>query len=441
MKKALVILFLVSFCAVHSQEKNEIDISKLRAPSSPSSKIFGKENNSITRPKSWNELETSLFADFLTSDGDINFNRLINLEFSPYWLKKDRKISNEEFILQKDKLNNLAQNFSISISSDTNYIIPDSIFANNSSISLGIRSMLWKGSKLEEEELKRRYKVIQDEIVFVTRLLPILNNMDCNNCIREDYVSDFVILLKANKDQIFPTNIDDIRVLDIIDKIKEHLLENLPRDSTDGKNYRDYINELSKNKFISELKANVLTLEEMISDRKGFKLEIAAAMILDFPSNETNFSTVPTYAFWLTPSYQPFDTNWIEFLAIVRYQKHFMDYYSSFLNQEQFPDRETDLGLKLVFKSEKIAFELEGLTRSQKVFSLDDQNTKVFENTSDTKYVGRISYNVSSSFVLSFDFGKDFNQFGFSTDNNLITQFGINYAIGQVKANKIKNID
>jgi len=430
------LLCVLNYNIGYSQQDTQTVLTQLRAPSSPASKILGNEPNDITRPKSWNELEVSLFTDFLTEEGAINLNRLINIEVSPYWLKKNRKISNEQFVFQDDPLENIQQNFTISLATSNNLIIPDTIGQKNTSLGIGMRTMVWRGTKLEKEALDARYSALQEDLKFTTRLLPVVMSITCDNCTREDYVDQFTAEVYVNRNDIFPNSLSENEKLHTIDELKQHLLKNLESRSEDGSSYRDYIDELAENEYFSELKSNLLSLQEMIADRKGFKLEVAAAMAIDFPTNESDFSVIPQFSFWATPSYQPFDTEWIEFLGILKYQTFHLDYYRSILQQSEYQKNAFDVGLKLVLKGEKLSFELEGVSRRERNFFTEDNLVFRERTESNSKYVARLNYRLSDNLVLTYDFGRDFNLAGI-TDNNLISQFALNYAIGALKKKDI----
>lgn len=430
-------IYLLCFSFCKGQESTETVLSQIRAPSSPASKILGNEPNEITRPKSWNELEVSLFTDFLTEEGGINLNRLVNIEVSPYWLKKDRKITTESFILQEDPLENIKQNFTVSLATSNNLIVPDSIGQKNTSLAVGLRTMLWRGTKLEKGTLETRYRALQEDLKFTTRLLPVLMNVDCQNCTKEAFVDQFTTQLFIQRNQVFPSSLSETEKLETIDQLKVHLLANLDSMSTDGSSYRAYIDDLAENKYFSDLERNLLSLQEMIADRKGFKLEVAAALAIDFPTNETDFSTVPQYAFWVTPSYQPYDTGWIEFLGIVKYQGFHLDYYRSIVQQQEYQKNALDVGIKLVFKAQRFSFELEGVSRRERNFFTEDNLAFRERTESNSKYVARFNYRISDNLVLTYDFGSDFDLLGVSS-NNLISQFALNYAIGAFKQKDIE---
>jgi len=441
MKPILVLSIGILVCLAGTsiaQNNEDINLDALKSPSSPASQIIGNQPSSITRPKSWNEFEVSLFTNFLNDDGGVDLNRVINIELAPYWLKKDRKIATEDFIFQDDPLENLKQNFSISLATANNFILKDSLNEKNTAIAIGMRTMLWRGTKAEKEALDNRYAFLRDDLTATTRIGFLAVRTPCDNCTKEAYWASVKSAMESQgMDRFFPAYVAKEYIAELMLKIEEDLMANLEDTSKDGNDYANYINTISEEKYFSNLKENTQILSDMIADRKGFKLELAAALVVDFPTNETNFSTVPQYSFWITPSYQPFDTNWIEFLGVAKYQGFHLDYYQPFLDQDTYNKNALDVGLKLVLKSNKFSFELEGASRraSQQVRNISNEfNT---ETSSENKYVARINYKISDQFVITYDFGKDFSVLG-EAPGTLISQFALNYALGTFKAKNLE---
>lgn len=436
---AFVGIFLCLANTSVAQNSEDINLDALKSPSSPASQIIGNQPSSITRPKSWNEFELSLFTDFFNDEGNIDLNRVINIELAPYWLKKDRKISTKDFIFQDDPVENLKQNFTISLATANNFILKDSLNGKNSAIAVGMRTMLWRGTKAEKEALDNRYAFLRDDLSATTRIGFLSVRIPCDNCTKEAYWASLKSAMELQgMDRFFPAYVAKEYISELMLKIEEDLMVNLEDTSEDGKDYANYIKTISEEKYFSNLKENAQILTDMIADRKGFKLELAAALVVDFPSNETTFSTVPQYAFWVTPSYQPFDTSWIEFLGVAKYQGFHLDYYQPFINQNSYNKSALDLGLKLVLKSNKFSFELEGASRraTQEVRNLS--NDFKTETISENKYVARINYRISDQFVITYDFGKDFSVLG-DSPGSLISQFALNYALGAFKTKNLQH--
>jgi len=131
MKPILVLSIGILVCLAGTsiaQNNEDINLDALKSPSSPASQIIGNQPSSITRPKSWNEFEVSLF---------------------------------------------------------TNFILKDSLNEKNTAIAIGMRTMLWRGTKAEKEALDNRYAFLRDDLTATTRIGFLAVRTPCDNCTKE----------------------------------------------------------------------------------------------------------------------------------------------------------------------------------------------------------------------------------------------------------------
>ncbi len=174
------------------------------------------------------------------------------------------------------------------------------------------------------------------------------------------------------------------------------------------------------------------SLQEANLDKKGFMIELAGALVLDFPENNTNYSKVTKYAVWLTPGYRFKDVNGksgniIELLGVMRYLRNEA--------ATDFSDN-IDLGLRAGIGIKKLSFSGEIIHRFQRVLvSETTQNgfiTKTTKSLSDTRYDFNIEYKLSDKLVLAYTFGQNFT---FNTEfaGNLISVASLNFGFGGPK--------
>lgn len=330
-----------------------------------------------------------------------------------------------------------AQNFTISISTTNNLILKDTVGeVNNTAIGLGFRTMLWNGSKIEREEIKKRYDDLRASLKSNARMLSMIDRVNCYDCSKMDFIDSLEVKL-LDEFKYLPGDSNQEK-FDLIKNLKKELKISLKSNSKDSNDYKDHIDSLfRKDVKYSKLSADLLSLQELLDNRKGFKLEIAGAVAIDFPDNKTNRSFIPQYGVWVTPSYQPSKTNWIEFLGIFKYQGYELDFYRSFLSDNQIPKSSIDVGIKLVLKADKFSFEIETLNRWLDNEVLSDNGSFENQSITDKKNVLRLSYRLSDNLLLSYDFGENFEVPAIN-NGNLVSLIGLNYGVGQAKK---KNID
>lgn len=430
MKKlnCFLIIFLLGNYYVKGQSEK---LSEIKTPSAPASVIIGNQASVISRPKSWNALEASVYSNSLNESGALTIPNNFSIEFSPYWAQNKLKLSNSDFLVPKAGLT-LLQNLSFSLSSTNNFILNDSIQSN--AIGFGIRTMLWQGTKSEKDRIYNKYEKVLKDLAASTKIYALASDLECSDCALNKYVEKLIKSIEEKQDEIFPSELSKLEKKRILQELNEYLLNNLPGITADKTVNAEHVSD-ALDSFL-DIDATVNDIEKLKADRKGFKLEIAAASGLDFPTNETDFSIVPASGFWLTPSYQPFQYDWIEVLGVFRYYNYNLDFYKKYIPAADAFEQTIDYGLRIATKWKKYTLEFESIGREGKSLISEEaegditvRKTKKF---SDFQYIMNFNYQISDDLILSYNFGKTFNPV-LSYKGTLISLLSLNFALNTPK--------
>jgi hypothetical protein len=431
MKKIISFLLVCAYTQLCAQDLKE-KISKLKAPSAPASIIIGNQPATISKPKSWQALEAAVYSNYVNQSGSLLVPNDYSIEFSPYWTTKKNSVSIQEFAAPK-LTQSLIQNLSFSISSTKNFIIKDSV--KTDAIGFGIRTMLWQGTKREVDFLLNGVKALHLKAAETNFIIKRTLDLSGKYSSKSDFVKMLIEQMKKDKKEFInadPTLVNDNSFNRWLAGLKEILLDKLPEGKAD---YLDDVSDAidSFTKIDSEAKQ----LEELIKDRQGFRLEFAAALALNFPTNKTDLSYVPKFSIWLTPSFQPFKNNHWEFLGVLKYTRLNSDFYKNYSIEKNYFDNSFDYGTRIVYKVDKFSFELELLGRQSKTIleKTKDANgvTTVKSKTdSDFQYLINFNYRISDTIILSYNFGSQFKPV-INSGNNLISLATINFGIGGPK--------
>lgn len=449
MKKIILILTTLTSMQVVAQDISE-KVSKLKAPSSPASIVIGNQPATISKPKSWQALEASLYSNYVNQSGSFIVPNDYAIEFSPYWSSKNSSSLSIKDFAAPSISQTLLQNLSFSVSSTKNYLIKDSV--KTDALGFGVRTMLWQGEKKEINVLLKNLLSIQEKVAlqnFIDKL-----SFDISEQLAKDSVNDpkttanskkkfiKVFIEKLQTDKAFysgeaPNFFSTTPYDKWVETIRKGLVKKLPVGKTD---YSDEVSDLLD--IYTQIDKDAIGLENMIKDRQGFKLEFATALALNFPTNKTDFSYVPKVSVWLTPSFQPFQNNYWEFLGVLRYTRLNSDFYKNYAIDKNYFDTTLDYGTRVVYKWDKFSFELELVGRHSKTIleKTKDANGVITEKSktdNDFQYIMNFNYRISDVIILSYNFGSQFKP-TFDSSNALISLATLNFGIGGPKKGDVK---
>lgn len=428
MKKCLCIFLLIG-SAAFAQKNNEIDFSKLVAPSIPAFTILGVQPSEISQPKTWDAFETSVYNNFY-NNGGLNLPKNYALELTPYWMNPKAKIKYSDYV-DPTAGNSFLYNsaFSLATAEQTSQTDTGS---SNLKMGIGYRTVICF-SKVDQSpeyvktlvnlhQVTQAISILLGEVtVLKTMGIPASTDSlkaQLQRTVKGDMAAQKDAGLAKEigvlADEFIFTVIDDnskLKPEDVLSKIEDKM-------TNDAESYT------KSNEFTEKIST-------MINKRFGLNIEVAAAMTLDFPTNDIYFSKVPKYGIWITPSYKFSGKNypWInhfEFLGVVRLMKS--------LVATDFTDN-TDLGGKIVFETGKFSMNGELIQRFQKIkvssTTVNNVTTTVVQSTQDFKATLNLNYRLNNQLILSYSFGKNYE---LNTENsgNLISLLSINYSLGKV---------
>jgi hypothetical protein len=443
---ALLVGLQLTLAVTAFAQDSDDKLSVIKAPQSPAASILSLQPATISRPKSWQTLETALFSNF-ANNGNLAVPNDFALEFSPYWAGK-RKVDINEFLVPSP-LVSVQQNLSFSLASTTKFMLPGNIASN--AVSLGARTMIWQGTKNETTAIMTAYRDVMDGLGLSNRIFRIADNIgeghEDKRVRKTKFVDTLMLVIKKNRDQVFKDLEFSSRlggrkaeVIDMwIDMFRAHLLKKFP-DVASWEEFAELTSDAT-DEFIKVDQA-IASVTELQKDRKGFKLEVASAMILNFPTNETNYSAISKWGFWLTPSFQPFDTENFEFLGVARFFWYDQQFYQSWFPNTQYYNSNFDYGARFVYKKHKYSIEFEATgRRSDLVLSrtVDPQGiiTTSKKVDKDFQYLVNFNYRLTDQLMVSYNFGKQFEP-RLSINGSLISLLTLNYGLGAPTTKDIK---
>jgi len=188
-----------------------------------------------------------------------------------------------------------------------------------------------------------------------------------------------------------------------------------------------------------------LLMDQVKTERYGWRIELNAAMALNFPSNDFNVSYVPKYGFWTSVSYRPFKKTadnlkvpkTYEFIGLARWlngNQQFDERFNSNLNSSFKSGSTFDFGIHFVKEFNRLSTEVEYIYRSnqnEKVAIVNGEEFTKKVNDDTYKLVFNLNYKVNSSLVFSYNIGKNFDM-PTLTNKQLISGFTVNFAFGKI---------
>lgn len=437
MTKSNLLLVLAGLAFLPCVAQSDPKISSLKAPAAPASYMLGIQPSAISKPKSWQALETAIYSNFLDSTNNLLIPDNFALEFSPLWAATKPSVKLEDF-LKPTMQQTLLQNLSLSLSSTKSFLVNDSVKSN--ALGFGARTMLWQGTKNEKELVMLKYKKLMKGMTLSTKIFAISTDDALKNLKDPDeYIQQFIQLLTVRKSNVF----NSIRADFFEEKDKTNIdsvmsaLKLFLTSKAEGKNLKEF--ESSIDDYLDEffeVDVTSVDIEKYTADRKGFKLEFATAMALNYPTNNTSVAYGSKFSMWITPSFQPMDEKfkWLEFLGVFRYNYYNADFYKRFDSQKEYFSSSLDYGAKILVKWKKISLDVEAVWRSSNVIlsQTKDVNGNTYtlsKQKNDNQCIATLSYKIDDSITLTYHFGKQFQPV-INYKGNLISVINLNFGFG-----------
>lgn len=433
MKKLLFILLATITATSYSQEK----LNPLTKPVSPAASILGMQPSVMLQPKSYRALEAALYSNFTDGNGNGVIPNDFGLEFMPYWAV-NRGITIEDYLYPKTSFLQLIRNSSVSIASTQKFVLQDS--TQTKSIALGYRTSLFFGNANDKKTVNGYITTTRANMAVNTKILMALNTLNDNDstATKDDFIAEVKKLLpnliakelkaKSQKeaDAITEKIYEDMDELDFDETKKDAYFEAV----------FDIVTEV--------VGGNSSVFKKYITNRQGLAIDFAAAVHLNFPSNEFEFSEVPKYALWLSPSYNfSHQLHFLKATATLRYERFYKDYFTKYFPDTKVYDTTIDFGMAVSGNFKKFTIEFEATGRASKSLievGQDSNGNTLYtkENADDFQYIGTFSYRLTEQIAVSYQFGSAFKPVFTTNAGTLISLLSLNLGFGGPDKNDVK---
>jgi hypothetical protein len=435
--KLISLLFIGCIpAALFGQEK----LSQLTAPTSPAAGLLGMQPSAVLTPKSYQALETAIFSNFLDGSGKPTIPTDFSLEFTPYWTK-NHGLSLEEYLFPKSQWDNLRRNSSFSLASTQNFLLGDSAASN--AISWGYRNTFYFSNKNDREKLSLYKKNLNNMQLatadLVANAIVIANSTSVKNT--KDFYEGLNPYIKSAlvKGEFINTTSgsksDSLTTL-IINGFKKQLPE---FDSANADNFIDALGLITDTVFAEALGLKDEPYDVMktyIKNRNGLSIDVAYAGMINFPTNDFEYSIVPRQSFWVTPSYRFSNkANFLKVMGVFRYEWYSLDYYKHYFPNNKVYQSNIDYGIAISANFEKFSCQFEAVGRAAQSFiqaGTDvDGVTPLYkkESATDLQYLGTFNYSLTDQVVLSYTLGNRFDPI-LNPNNTLVSTLTLNFGVG-----------
>lgn len=421
------------------------DLEKVKAPSSPAAAVIGIQPTAVLSPKSYEALETAVFSNFIGEQGQPLIPNNFGLEFAPYWTK-DHPMPIQEYIYP-GPLQSLWRNLSFSVASTQNYILKDTVKSN--ALGFGMRTTIYFNGKKVRESIDSTL----NNLLSASELKDAVygwGRRAAKHTPKPDNTSKFVDLMVGSSladKTIRGYFFNDWALMNTyFTRLGLTLKKELPAWSEDKDKEKIFLDSLNSQlaRFV-QLTDKLKNVELNVTNRPGWKLDIAGALALDFPANDFNFSIAPQQSVWLTPSYRfSGKTSCIELLGVFRYNWYNLGFYKQYFENKETYEHNFDYGLSLNLLFKKLSLHVEALGRYSK--TIIDQSTDASGITTtrsktqtDFQCIGTVSYQISKKLMLSYNFGKQFEPI-LSYKGTLISVVNLNFGFGGPTAADVTNL-
>ncbi|GEM_PF-3324335 len=408
MKKLLLCTKYI-FLSVMLFSQQEIALDDLVSPSLPAFSIIGKSTEEVSRPTDLRAVSTTI----QNAVGGQGFIGDMGVEFNPFWMKKRRKATFDDYYNQREDQKfleermwkNIGNTSSFSIATTSYFSEPDSI--ESKKLGLGYRCQILTGKASDKcKELKA--KLAQADVY--------------STLMGEKFITNDNLTIKARRDSIFIL-VESLVELDedILPSDKQPFLKFFRVKLEECESAAD-LTALIRNPPVVYSEESIRELAEAQLERVGLIVELAGAGYIDFPGNQFELSYGRKAGAWLTVDYRT-DNGSFDFILTAR-----------IINNYELVQTDNDFGFRINMNFEGFYLAAESIYRSgeRRYNTLDFTGNPIIavEDNSSWRYDLNFQYKLSSDITLSGVFGKDWN--GTTTaEGSLLAQLGINLSFGK----------
>lgn len=434
------LIFLLISCSsffMYAQDDSQEKLQRLTAPTSPASAITGMQPTTVLTPKTFNALETALYNNF-TDAGSIVIPKDLAIEFTPYW-SKNPHISLSEY-LYPTAWQSFLRNASFSVASSQSFLLGDSSKSN--ALGFGARTSIYFGGKNDRDTIENYRKQLRTADILEGKFAIIgmraLDNPEVTS------TTDFMQAIR----QPLKKAIEDLAFFDSSVKvnqfIKDFCSDTLELPSLTASNHDDFSSAVAglfrKHILADRVYAH---FKKYLLNRQGFSLDFALASLLNFPTNNFEFSYAPKNALWITPTYRFFanENHVLKLLAVYRYEWYNIDYYKLYFPGSTVFQNNHDYGFSLAaeFKKCSVQAELVGRSSSTEIpLGTDTEGNKIYtkKRSNDLQYLLVVNYRLTDQAILTFNFGNQFNPV-MNPKRTLVSTLSVNFGFGSPKKSSL----
>lgn len=394
---------------VYAQTDTTIQLDQLQVPASPALTLLGVSANAIERPKNPTDFAFTLAN---ATNGFTGLPKNFALEVAPFWLFAKRKPSLQSFLCNKPKLN-IPQTLVVSVGTNTARSAFDS--SEYTQLAYGINFSVFRGT------VGKEYKNWSDSLSLLLKkenqTLETWYDLYENN-------DPVYKKLKATLDSL--TEAGNAAYASIEDSLNKRI-EQLHKQAE-----KEYQYDLIKR---SDDLVRIKRLASTTDFRRyGFKMDIAAGLVMDYPFNNFQQAYLSKAGLWFTMGVED-KPNELNFLALFRFTGQF-DYAIKNAAGARVSDLHHgsfDIGFR-VYKdfNDKFTLSYELIRRLVVYDKADFINKNVIPPDHSSRSAFSMNYKIGKNQNLSFAFGKDFLQ-PFLQQNNLITSLSFLSGLGSLR--------
>jgi len=383
-------LWVFTFIVNVTFAQEDIKVDQLTAPSSPGILILGSEISNVEKPTNPTDLMVSLIN---SSESSSLIPQNYALDLTPYWLFGGGKTTYEEMVHHKDLFQNIIQSFQLSIAFKT--LENENQSEDSTLLGFGFKFSLLRGKISNEFNNK-----VSNEI------MPSLDELTKN--IGERIQQDSVVIL-INK-QVALTPATDTVQLQNLAALLDMRVKEITASIQNDDQFKQQIEELS---------------QEVKLTRYGFKMDLAGAWAVHFPSQSFSNRELSRFGVWLTAGYEtdPSDKEgtW-SFLGVARYLQNYNEAFKDANDLILQADNSYfDIGARLIYTyHNKVSLSGEIVNRS---------NTSGKNIKETTRFVFNLNYQLPDNKLITFSYGKDFNN-AINKSGDLVAALGLIVGIG-----------
>ncbi len=384
-------------------QAQDLRVDDLHAVSSPATTILGVQPAEIARPKSYKALETALLTNFSSGNTwqlPVNYA----LEVTPYWFRP-RDISVQQLMTPTTGAS-LKQSFSISLATGRRTSLLDST-RTIQQMGFGLRATLFPGQLTDA--FNTDLAALTNRLAIIAPARFILEagrnrTFADGNALRAYLDKEFgVVINDFISNKAFIRDFSQLQI-DVVESVL------LGRFATNNAQCQLLLGQMilklsdyEKTFKLAQLAKNV---ERHYYFRKGFRMDVAAASSVEFPTNNFDYSTLGKYGVWATPG-----GSWIwnnvnlEVIGLVRYMSNQI---------VTDPTRNWDIGSRVAANWRRLSLSAEYIhrfqtTTLQRVTLPSGQVDRLLRSDQDYRLALGVEYHLSDRFVLAYALGRNFS--------------------------------